>query len=115
MKSFITLISIMCFLLSTSAYSSQPAAEIEQIQVSMDELILSDQGIYLIEDGVLVEVSAVYSSAQGVTVVPNRDVQKGQINTVCGNGHDIYHHRHDGGCGGCANWWCVYRCKCNSP
>lgn len=115
MKGMTILVGAISCLLNVSAYSSQRTTEIEQIQITKDDLILTDNGIYFIEDGEITEVSAIYSNANGIIVVPNRDLQKGGIVSTCGNGHDIYHHYHDGGCGGCANWWCVFRCKCNSP
>lgn len=113
MKGVFILIGTMCCLLNTLAYSND-YAEIEHIHISRDDLILTDKGIYFIENGDLIEVSAIYSNAKGITIVPNRDQVLG-FQTHCGNNHPIYHHRHEGGCGGCANWICLFRCKCHSP
>lgn len=83
----------------------------EKIYLSPHELLVTDCGLFLLTRDTALPLTAIFSDANGIYI--NFPVEAaGQMKAyTCPNGHDIYHRE----CGGCANWWCNFRCKCYSP
>lgn len=77
----------------------------KRIYIDSKDLLITDHGIFLIKSGEALPLTALYVDTQGIFFLADK------IYDTCGNGHKIYHLA----CGGCANWWCAYRCKCCSP
>lgn len=83
--------------------------EFEKVYVKPSELVIDDDGIYLIRSNEVLPLRAVFADINGLFFrVAKKPSTMGP--DVCGNGHDRYH-----GCGGCAMWDCNFRCKCFSP
>jgi hypothetical protein len=81
----------------------------ERINVSSDELLITEHGIFLMKFGQVLPLTAIYADVQGLYIKAPKLEDK--IYNTCPNGHEIYHQY----CQGCANWWCHFRCKCYSP
>lgn len=79
----------------------------ERLDVTLNDLLFLEHGIYLINAEEFIPLKALYTDSKGLFVMIPRD----KIWNECNNGHRIYHQA----CGGCANWWCAFRCKCYSP
>lgn len=78
----------------------------DRIYVSPEDLLITKSGIFLVSLGEAFPVTALYVDTQGIYIK-----KEDKIYDQCRNGHKIYHLA----CGGCDNWWCVFRCKCCSP
>jgi len=89
--------------MNVSVFSAQynKVSEQEKMSICSQDLIINDHGIYLMESGELTSVDAVYSNADGLFILKSRNVD--EIKVECDNRHPIYHWKHKGGCGGCAN------------
>ena len=78
-----------------------------KLYVNSQDLLIDDNALLLIDGGEVIQVKSIAVDSLGIYVVMARDSIRAR---ECGNGHPEYH-----GCGGCANWWCPFRCKCYSP
>lgn len=82
----------------------------KRINIKADELLVTETGLYLLVDDEAFPLTGVFADENGLYVKVNLRKQD-TIRDTCHNGHKIYHYE----CGGCANWWCLFRCKCHSP
>lgn len=123
MKNFTSMLILFC-LVTFRVFSNETSDSFckknnpVKIYVEIEELVFNAGEIYLIHDGDFEPLKAVYSDAHGLYVeVPNKIAKRREefIDNRCGNGHPEYHKRIDGGCGGCAQPWCNFRCKCHMP
>jgi len=79
-----------------------------RINISPDELLITENGMFLLKSDDALPLTAVFADAEGLFII---DPVAGRLHNECLNGHPLYHQE----CRGCANWWCVFRCKCHSP
>lgn len=91
-----------------------------KIYVTEKDLLLHDNQIYLNDNGEFESLNAVYCDDDGLYIIIDTKTARNRGGefigeNTCKNGHLVYHHRHNGGCGGCAHWMCSFRCKCYSP
>ena len=96
----------------TTNYDSQQTIE-RRINISSDDLLITEEGIYFIKSGEALPVRAVFADLDGLYIIESalNTGRQDRIWNTCDNGHDIYHPA----CGGCGFWWCNFRCKCYSP
>jgi hypothetical protein len=78
----------------------------DRIYIASEDLLITKYGIFLMSSGEALPLTAIYVDSQGIYIK-----KEDKIYDTCLNGHKIYHQA----CGGCANWWCAFRCKCCSP
>lgn len=109
MKLFICL--LLCFQMGCLFGHEIPDSPQSGIQVLKENILITDEGLFIIDEGYLVEVDEIYFDHKKLCVKKHKDLQAGKIWDECDNGHKIYHQA----CQGCANWWCLFRCKCYSP
>lgn len=83
----------------------------ERINILPKDLLVTESGLFLLKDGEALPLTAIFADASGVFTIVDVRRSNDSITDSCPNGHQIYHFA----CGGCANWWCSFRCKCNSP
>lgn len=107
----------MVFCHADNLEQNELATTYQKIYVSSEELIISDQGLFLVEGDDLILLKSIGIDEIGIYV--EKLVQDEQIGplkapTCVWCGHPIYCERPQG-CGGCSNWWCGLRCKCCSP
>jgi hypothetical protein len=78
----------------------------DKIYLAPENVLITQEGIFYVQSNKIIEVDAIYTDCEGIYM---RGKEK--ADNRCGNGHPLYHIE----CGGCANWWCNFRCKCSSP
>lgn len=84
----------------------------ERIYVSPTELVISNDGLFLIDSNELIPLLVIGLDEFGFYIEAKAKPEiRPKKNPTCVNGHPIYHKE----CGGCAHWWCNSRCKCHSP
>lgn len=99
---FVAIFALICNL------QADVQEEKNKIYIDIERIAIDEKNIYIINEGKLCPVEALYSDENGFYIyLGGRD----RISDTCLNGHQIYHWA----CGGCANWWCHFRCKCHSP
>lgn len=85
----------------------------ERINIEPHELFVTQNSLLLLRDNEAFPLTAVYADADGLYAIldARREDKIWDPNErCCGNGHLVYCP-----CGGCAFWWCNFRCKCHSP
>lgn len=111
MKKNFILYLILCVFFSNcfSTLFANNDDQSEKIYIDSSSLLIIEEQLYLKQDGEILSIPALYSDENGlfILVLERPSVIKPR---TCINGHDVYHN-----CGGCANWWCAFRCKCHSP
>lgn len=93
-----------------------------KVYIAEKDLLFHENQIHLNNDGELEILDAVYCDTDDLYIVVDKKSARTRlgesitetIDNTCPNGHLIYHHRYNGGCGGCASPWCNIRCKCHS-
>lgn len=81
----------------------------EKFYIPADKLLVTDHGLFLLNDKDALPLTAVFVDAKGIYI--QLQLNGKMAENTCINGHPIYHQE----CAGCANWWCNSRCKCYSP
>jgi hypothetical protein len=118
-RNFITLFCILAVLAGFpsigEANNNVPSQEQQiidgRIDISPSDLLIREDGIFLIKADNVLPLPAVYVDSKGLFIIDPTVKKEDKIWNACGNGHEIYHYE----CGGCAHWWCPFRCKCHSP
>lgn len=85
----------------------------ERINIEPHELLVIQNGLLLLKNNEVFPLNAVFADTDGLYVileVRREDKIWDPNERYCENGHPLYCP-----CGGCANWWCTFRCKCHSP
>jgi hypothetical protein len=101
------LIALTCFLTPFQCMANQSqdnTAQEERIYLNSEEIIITDKGIQIIQDGALHSVDGLSVDAFGIFVLSTQLGRYGE----CRNGHSINCPR----CWGCGATGCSYRCKC---
>ena len=84
----------------------------QKLYVNPNDLLISEAGLFLVGASELISLKKVEFDEYGFYVVAAKNTEiRPKQESMCMNGHPIYHEE----CGGCANWWCNFRCKCHSP
>lgn len=102
--------SVLLFFITASTQFCEASCEetgIVKLYVSAENLLINDNALLLIDGDEVIQVKSITVDDVGMYVIIAKDTIKAR---ACLNGHPEYH-----SCGGCANWWCYYRCKCYSP
>jgi hypothetical protein len=109
-SSLFLLFSMVAFIHPLSAKEpSYPNIDNQKIYISPNELVFTQEGIFLLHAQELIPIDAIFSDREGIFIIDPLKYDK--ITDTCPNGHKIYHLE----CGGCAWWYCNFRCKCYSP
>jgi|GEM_PF-5089418 len=84
----------------------------QKVYVNYSDLNIDEDGIILMGSKGVSLVDLLGSDEQGFYIYArDREQIRPREAPKCMNGHPIYHAE----CGGCAHWWCPFRCKCSSP
>lgn len=110
MKNLLKIFTFCLFLLCATGHACEvPKEELIKVYVTSQNLLIEGNALLLIDEDEVVQVQSIAFDKAGLYVVMARDSIRDR---TCPNGHPVYDVR---GCQGCANVWCVYRCRCCSP
>ncbi len=85
---------------------------LQKVYVNPSDLFITENGLFLQGAAELIPLHSVKTDEYGFYVKTKHNPEVGPLKEpACWNGHPLYHEE----CGGCAHWWCPFRCKCHSP
>jgi hypothetical protein len=91
----------------------------QKMYVCHTDLLITENDLFLIGSDELIPLQEIGLDEHGfyVTLLKGAEIKPSDgKGPKCQNGHAVYHRKDRyNGCGGCANWACVFRCKCHSP
>lgn len=124
MKRNFCFLYLLCILFLTTSYCQaldsnqiESINSVEKTYVNSDDLVIIDQKLFLIDEDELIALKSISVDEFGIYVekLPRNEQIGPCKEPVCAwCQHPIYC-KLPQGCGGCSNWFCGLRCKCNSP